>query len=238
VSGPLWQSRYKAKLVEDQAYLEQLIAYIHLNSVSAGIVDDPSGYPLSGHRELLRKAPSSLVDAEQTLSIFGGTTRTARRRYVRQIEGSREVEWKSELPGVLPWWGREPDRPVEPELPNAWINERGVSTGLDRPPVAPDVFLARAAEALKLGGRELTARSSGHQITRIRSLIVSLAVERWWLRPSQLAPFFGRRNDVVSRWVRWGAQRRMEDRDFEQLYEKIDRNLSRALGATYWLGQD
>lgn len=234
-TGPLWQSRYKAKLVEDQSYLEQLIAYIHLNPVSAGIVDDPSGYPLSGHRELLRKLPSSLVAVEETLAIFGGTTRTARRRYVRQLEGAREVDWKTELPGVLPWWGREPDRAVEPETPEAWIDERGVSTGLDRPQVTADVYLGHVAQALRVSVREVTARNSGHKITRIRTLIVSLAVERWRLRAKDLAPYFGRRNDVVSRWVRWGAQRRLEDEEFAKLYEGIDRNLSREFGDTYWL---
>jgi hypothetical protein len=147
------------------------------------------------------------------------------------------VEWKAELPGVLPWWGKEPDRPVEPGSPEAWIDERGVSTGFDRPPIAPGVFLARAAEALKLTMREVTARSSGHQITRSRTLLVSLGVERWRLRPSELAPFFERRNDVVSRWVRWGAQRRLENAEFAELYEEVDRSLGRELGDTDRLGR-
>lgn len=228
-TGPLWQSRYKAKLVDDQAYLEQLIAYIHLNPVASGIVDDPSDYPLSGHRELLRNAPSSLIAVDHALSVFGGTTRTARRRYVRWLAGCREVEWTSEPPGLLPWWGHEPDRPVDPPKPNAWIDERGVSTGLDRPPIAPDVFLSLAARELSVTVREVTAHSSGHRITEIRTLLLSLAVERWRLRPSELAPLFERRNDVLSRWVRWGAQRRLEDVEFAALYEKIDRRLSRKL---------
>jgi len=37
VLGPVWQSRYKAKLVEDQRYFDQLMVYIHLNPVKAGI---------------------------------------------------------------------------------------------------------------------------------------------------------------------------------------------------------
>ena len=48
-SGPRWQSRYKAKLVHDQDYLEQLFAYVHLNPVTAGIVEDPSDYKNCGH---------------------------------------------------------------------------------------------------------------------------------------------------------------------------------------------
>lgn len=34
VFGPLWQGRYKAKLVKDQRYLDQLVIYIHLNPVT------------------------------------------------------------------------------------------------------------------------------------------------------------------------------------------------------------
>ena len=58
------------------------------------------------------------------------------------------------------------------------------------------------------------------------------------MRPSELAPFFDRRNDVVSKWVRWGAQRRLEDTDFAELYEKIDQILGRDFGDTNWLGQE
>ena len=52
-SGPRWQSRYKARLVEDPGYLDGLIVYIHLNPVVAGLVDDPAAYAFWGHRELL-----------------------------------------------------------------------------------------------------------------------------------------------------------------------------------------
>ncbi len=45
VYGPLWQGRYTARIVEDERYLHQLLGYIHLNPVSAGLVDDPGQYP-------------------------------------------------------------------------------------------------------------------------------------------------------------------------------------------------
>ena len=44
-SGPRWQSRYKARLVEESRYFRQLIAHIHLNPVSAALVEDPADYP-------------------------------------------------------------------------------------------------------------------------------------------------------------------------------------------------
>lgn len=222
----MWQSRYKAKLVENQTYLEQLIAYVHLNPVSAGLVTDPSEYPLSGHRELLTRASGGLVDADQTLSIFGGTLRAARKRYLLRLQAAREVGWRTELPGRLPWWQREPDRPVEPETPSACIDERGVSTGRERPTVSAERFLALCAEFSNLSTEKLTAPGSGHLITETRTLVLALAVERWRLRPCDFAPLFHRRNDVVSRWVRWGANRRTGDRGFRERYEALDHELS------------
>ena len=40
VFGPLWQGRYRSKFVGDEEYLRQLIAYIHLNPITAGVVKE------------------------------------------------------------------------------------------------------------------------------------------------------------------------------------------------------
>ena len=42
-TGPVWQSRYQARLVDDQRYFDQLVVYVHLNPVRAGLVEDPIG---------------------------------------------------------------------------------------------------------------------------------------------------------------------------------------------------
>ena len=127
-SGPLWQSRFKAKVVDDEGYLLQLVAYIHLNPVTAKVVADPAEYRRSGHRELLGRTPTPLVDAEQTLSLYGATLRSARRNYIRTLERVDAETWRASLPGGLPWWPPERDRPVDPPPPSAWIDESGLST--------------------------------------------------------------------------------------------------------------
>jgi len=218
--------------VEEPRHLDQLVVYIHLNPVTAGVVDDPSGYALSGHRELLRSATGALIDAEQTLSLFGGSPRTARRRYVRALEGARNVEWRTELPGRLPQWGCEPDRPLDPPPPAVWADEHGFSTGPQRPRVGAETFLVASAAGLELDPETLTAPGSSHAITWLRSLVAALAVERWRLRPVDLAPLFGRRADVVSRWVRWGVERRQEDTEFKEAYDRLDEVLCSKLDGT------
>ncbi len=53
VFGPFWQGRYRSKWVGDEEYLTQLIAYIHLNPVTAGVVKDAARYRWCGHREVV-----------------------------------------------------------------------------------------------------------------------------------------------------------------------------------------
>ncbi len=120
-SGPRWQGRYQSRLVEDPSYLMQLIAYIHLNPVTAKMVDDPARYPYSAHRELIRKATKPSIDVDQTLRIYGDTLKAARKNYRAAIRGVRSAEWGRENPGRLPWWSREPDRPFDEIQPTAWI---------------------------------------------------------------------------------------------------------------------
>ncbi len=56
--GPLFRGRYKAILVEADTYLLQVVRYIHLNPVAAGLADDPKDYPWSSHRLYrMREAP-------------------------------------------------------------------------------------------------------------------------------------------------------------------------------------
>ncbi len=104
-SGPRWQSRYKAKLVETPESFGRLIVYIHLNPVAAGLVNDPADHVFSGHRELLGKISDPLIDVDGVLAEFGDTVRQARALYVRSLKGARENEWQGELPGKLPLVG-------------------------------------------------------------------------------------------------------------------------------------
>jgi putative transposase len=108
--GPLWQGRYRAKLIDDQRYFDQLLVYIHLNPVAAGLVCDPYEYRWSGHREILGRPRAPIVDVDEVLQLFGGMRQSARAGYVRTPKGAVSQEWIGEAPGKLPWWrlGRPP----------------------------------------------------------------------------------------------------------------------------------
>lgn len=51
--GPLWESRFKSVLVDSDEQLLHLTRYIHLNPVTAQLVDHPEKWDFSSYREYL-----------------------------------------------------------------------------------------------------------------------------------------------------------------------------------------
>ncbi|MBA7667729.1 hypothetical protein ES703_75826 [subsurface metagenome] len=66
-AGHLFQNRYKSVVCEEDPYLLELIRYIHLNPLRAGLVKDPKEldkYPWSGHSTILGHRQNPLLPKE------------------------------------------------------------------------------------------------------------------------------------------------------------------------------
>lgn len=68
--GPLFRGRYKALLVDADTYLLQVVRYIHLNPVEAGLVDDPGRYPWSSHHLYRQRETPEWLAREKLLALF------------------------------------------------------------------------------------------------------------------------------------------------------------------------
>ena len=94
-SGHLFENRYKAVLCQEDAYLLQLVRYVHLNPVRAKMVSDPGAYLWSSHLYYLRrKEAPPWLDVETVLGMLG--SRSAYRRFI--ADGMTEGE-RSDLCG-------------------------------------------------------------------------------------------------------------------------------------------
>lgn len=229
VYGPLWQGRYKAKLVGDQRYLDQLPIYIHLNPVVAGIVNDPAQYRRSGHLELPGKVKKPITDVDEVLKVFGTTRRSARAAYVRRLKGSFEDEWIGEEPGRLPWWrlGRPPKG--KDEDPEPAIRERRDREELGpewRPFFEAEEFLARGAELLGVDIAELRSRRRAEELVRARELLMILGAERFSLKVKDLAMNMRKSPDGMTQTTAPAARKRTEDNAFRRELNKLDRGLA------------
>lgn len=80
-TGHLFQGRYKALLIDADAYLLELVRYVHLNPVRAGIVAAADEYPWSGHGAYLGKELMPWFTTDYVLSMFSTDAEQARKAY-------------------------------------------------------------------------------------------------------------------------------------------------------------
>jgi hypothetical protein len=84
-TGHLFERRYRAILVDTDAYWLALVRYIHRNPVEAGIVADCADYPWSSHCSYLGRACPTWLTTAPTLAMFGGSTIEAIASYHRFV---------------------------------------------------------------------------------------------------------------------------------------------------------
>ena len=80
-TGHLFQGRYKAIILDADAYLLELVRYVHLNPVRAGMTECPEDYPWSGHNAYLGKETLPWLTTEWVLALFSGKNSVARQNY-------------------------------------------------------------------------------------------------------------------------------------------------------------
>ena len=83
-TGTLWEGRYKATLIDSEAYLLTCMRYIELNPVRADMVKHPSDYPWSSYHCNALGQPNELVTPHQEYRRLGKTDEERQAAY-RQL---------------------------------------------------------------------------------------------------------------------------------------------------------
>lgn len=183
-TGHLFERRHRAILVDADSYMLELVRYIHLNPVRAGVVTDPQDYVWSSHRAYLGKSPSGWLTTQFALDMFHRDRTRARRAYRRFVlDGvSRRVDnglamGRSDEPRVL-GSDRFLERVKERRLP------RSVRT-LDS---MIDVLCRRHG----VDAAELSTPGRRRDLARLRAMLAYHAVTLRIATLSDLARRFGR----------------------------------------------
>lgn len=103
-SGHLFQNRYKSIVCEEESYLLELIRYIHLNPLRAGLVsdlDELERYLWCGHPAILGNAHVSGQAVEAVLTHFGKRMVLARDLYRRFVADGAGMGDQPHLVGKL-----------------------------------------------------------------------------------------------------------------------------------------
>ena len=84
-TGHLFQGRFKALLIEGDSYLLELVRYIHLNPVRAGMTQNPEDHPWTSHHAYLGEQNIPWLTTDVVLGHFSATAGKARAAYARFV---------------------------------------------------------------------------------------------------------------------------------------------------------
>ena len=96
-TGHVFQGRFKAILVDKEAYLLELCRYIVLNPVRAGMVKDPGAYHWSSYRATAgQERGVNFLSTDWVLSQFGKNRKRAQKAYTAFVKAGTGVDiWKN-----------------------------------------------------------------------------------------------------------------------------------------------
>ena len=95
-TGPLFESRYKSTVVDDERYWITCLRYIELNPVRAGIVSKPENYPWSSHRANAYGVSDPLVTRHARYAELGPSARDRQEAWQRMCAShlsTEELDW-------------------------------------------------------------------------------------------------------------------------------------------------
>jgi len=170
--GPLFRARFKNRVVEDETYWRDLLAYIHLNPVKAGLATSPDNADWTSHAAYVGLGPRpDWLTCSEILDLFGSPAAyRARLTDLATRRAPMHPDWE-----VAAWNETRVSRKVEstPQLPT-WSES------------FPDEMFQRAIhEVCRITGRtedKILVSRRGPPANKARWVLA------WWLtRPGRLS---------------------------------------------------
>jgi REP element-mobilizing transposase RayT len=91
-SGHLFQSRFYGEVIDDEKHFLELIRYVHLNPLRAGLVSELGDYKFSSYRCYTGlESDNNLVDKKEVLFLFGKNPQVQRERFKKFVEERKRL---------------------------------------------------------------------------------------------------------------------------------------------------
>jgi len=238
-SGYLYQNRYKSILCQEDAYLLELVRYIHLNPLRASIVKDINGlnhYKWSGHSALLGKQTVNWQCTDDILQYFGKHRPEARRKYLEFVADAKNMGKREEYAGgglrrsAGGWsalmalrkakeYHRSDERVLgDGEFVNTIISaaeenirrkEKLINEGWDYKKVE-----LKVSELFGINAKEIYNRSRLNNVSKARKVFMYFMNKQLGVSGSKIASYLGISDVAVSKGAREG-QKLAEERNLK-----------------------
>ena len=206
--GYLFQNRFRSRLVEDEADLIGLVAYVIRNPLVANLARSPRAlerYPWCNLSSLVGRTPARLFEApEACLSLFADDRESARRRLRNWIAASN-IESELNLPRPDMGFPVKGDRTAarvltQPEKKRTFIP---ASTA---PGTALERLVQGFARSLGISSAALVSPGRHGPISDARSLIAAAAVDELGLSRHQIGETLNISATAVSKAAQRGRR--------------------------------
>ncbi|MBI5594873.1 MAG: transposase [Elusimicrobia bacterium] len=185
--GHLFADRNKQMLCTNDGYLLELLRYIHMNPVDAGLCAGPADWLWSSHRVYLGADDGGLVDTEWVLSLFHPEPARAREAFAAFVVDRARLKEDpfSPPPGRMPVWT---------ELPV-------VDQGDVRPPIPIEELCTQMCREAGIAEIILRGRQESASVCGMRHEFVRRAAMQGH-PPRKIAEFLNRTPEAVRKVLR------------------------------------
>jgi REP element-mobilizing transposase RayT len=220
--GHLFQGRYKAILVDADAYLLELVRYVHLNPVRAGLCDKPEAWRWSGHRAYLARADARWLTTDWVLSMLAPRETDARTAYASFVSEGMGEGRRPEFHAGNGGGGRV--------LGDDEFVERALAAAGERPDNPPSLAAIVAVVAREYGmeAAELAGPSRARLMSEARGLAGLIARDLGAASLTQVARQFRRDQSNIGRAVRRVEERAAGETGVEASLRKLKNALTHA----------
>jgi len=220
--GHLFQGRYKAILVDKDAYLSELIRYIHLNPVRAEIVTDPVDYRFSSHAAYVGhvQVPSWLY-VDRGLGYFGKMLSGARVAYLYFMGQVAEEKLMEQLcHGSGSKEGRI--------LGNAVFVKEVLNQNREEFPaeISIEQVVDVGAVVYQVPPMEMTSASRARHLAEARAMTAMIGMDHCHYLLSDFAAYFNRGMPCMGRQVKAVRARLTKNRSMQEKMQLIKNRIS------------
>jgi REP element-mobilizing transposase RayT len=232
-AGHLFQNRYKSIVCDDEAYRLELLRYIHLNPLRAGIatnLDELARYPWSGHRQMIGEAEYPLLATTELLPLFAKRKKAAAKRYLQFLEDGLRLDQTTSLSRG----GRRASQAYNSKLQDDEPYDERILGGGDfveqvlgadkaptSLPLSPTEVISRVADYYHLRAEEMDQPCRRPLTVQAKAVICYLATRRMQLPGAAIATQLGYTASAVSKASYRGEKLIQADKELRAFIEFI-----------------
>ncbi len=213
--GYLFQDRFKSIATQDQNYVEEMVRYIHLNPIRAGLcstITELEKYPWSGHGALTGAQRVSFQEVGDVLRRFGKNRRIAIEKYKEFINAHIQKPDELNTAEIQSFsFNSSSDKSIKWVIGDSDFIKRAMKKSGERDVLkaslkARNISLNDLAQAAckkcGIGLEEIYLRDRGGKRSEARRIFSYFAHRKCFFTVTQIAHFLGQTQPSVSLMIK------------------------------------